>query len=348
MRVEQISNFPNFFWTEKSLQRNNITSKYEPIQPLLLLKLSFLAHSNIFMDIGANIGFYSLLMSENDAIKKIFSFEPSPETYLNLKANIQLNKLNKKIVPLEYAVSNEAKTCNFSMISSLSGANALEKSTIHAKDLCQETIQVRSLKLDEEFKYSHKKLVLKIDVEGGEEDVLKGARNLLTNNACLIQIENFAQNSQTITDIFNEYGYKKLLHIKDDFYYTNDTCFDDIDLFETLQDIVGEYIDILKDSSNYQKKNAQLINIDAILSDTIKLAYQADSEIFSNSTEYCLYIHVENKEIHFEPYSMRQTCSFSIPQQYKNQHLFITVIARDQSNPELTTQRTFMTKPILN
>ena len=57
-----------FFWSEKSESRNQLTARYEPIQALLLFEFAARAGATAFVDVGANVGFYSLVMSLLPAI----------------------------------------------------------------------------------------------------------------------------------------------------------------------------------------------------------------------------------------------------------------------------------------
>ncbi len=55
----------------------------------------------VFYDIGANVGFYSLLASELILPGKVFAFEPSPENVQYLRSHLEINKItNVKILAL--------------------------------------------------------------------------------------------------------------------------------------------------------------------------------------------------------------------------------------------------------
>ena len=54
----------------------------------------------IFLEIGAGQGVISLLLSEMDIVSKIFAVEIQEEIFEILKKNVEINKLNDKIIPI--------------------------------------------------------------------------------------------------------------------------------------------------------------------------------------------------------------------------------------------------------
>ena len=54
----------------------------------------------IFLEIGAGQGVISLLLSEMDIVSKIFAVEIQEEIFEILKKNVEINKLNEKIIPI--------------------------------------------------------------------------------------------------------------------------------------------------------------------------------------------------------------------------------------------------------
>lgn len=62
-----------------------------------------ISDNSIIIDIGANIGVYSLFASQSKNTT-IYAYEPMPENYNLLKENISLNKLKKNIFPFNLAI----------------------------------------------------------------------------------------------------------------------------------------------------------------------------------------------------------------------------------------------------
>ena len=78
---------------------------YEPLISIIFMKI--LNNEDIFIDIGSNIGYYSLLCSK--ICKKVHSFEPLTENFDILKKNIKINNI-KNIIPSKLAIS-DLETC---------------------------------------------------------------------------------------------------------------------------------------------------------------------------------------------------------------------------------------------
>jgi len=67
-----------------------------------------LKENEVFFDIGANIGAYSLIgAKQNDGTNKIYSFEPNFASYNKLCKNILLNKNENQICPINIALSKD-------------------------------------------------------------------------------------------------------------------------------------------------------------------------------------------------------------------------------------------------
>lgn len=58
----------------------------------------------VFLDIGANVGLYSLIAGKNPGIKAIYAFEPVPETFGYLVANVQRNA-TQRCTPCQVGIS---------------------------------------------------------------------------------------------------------------------------------------------------------------------------------------------------------------------------------------------------
>ncbi len=127
-----------------------------------------------FFDVGANIGVYSIAASET-AECRVVSFEAHPHTSALLAENIQSNRRNNVTV-VNAAISDKAGVLRFSNVPSSSINHVL-------KDNERDGIEVPAIRLDD-YAETHNlhPVGLKIDVEGHEVPVLKGARKILTNS----------------------------------------------------------------------------------------------------------------------------------------------------------------------
>lgn len=139
----------------------------------------FLKAGDTFIDIGSNIGFFSLYASQivgNSG--KIYAFEPTPTTYERLLENISLNSFSN-IEALNLALSNKVGEAIFNI--SNNGHDAWNSFAEINQIKLQDKIKVKVEKLDtfiENFKLGQIALI-KLDVEGWEKYVLEGANSLL-------------------------------------------------------------------------------------------------------------------------------------------------------------------------
>lgn len=132
-----------------------------------------IALGSVVFDIGANVGFYTLLASELVGPQgHVYAFEPVPRNLGYLNRHLQLNNVNNATV-IEAAVSDRTGTAFFDN-SVGSAAGRIDS---------RGGIAVNTVKLDELIgsgKLSHPSYI-KIDVEGAEFSVLSGAQSMLTN-----------------------------------------------------------------------------------------------------------------------------------------------------------------------
>ena len=148
-----------------------------------------LKEDDIFYDIGANLGFYTILAQEFITNGEIHSFEPNPKIFKILKKNCKLD-IFKNTYLNQIALSDKIGEIDFydREIARHSGGSSLIK---HGHFKKYKIIKVKTIKLDDYiFAYNHKSpTIIKIDVEGGEPFVLKGAINLIEKYNPIIIME---------------------------------------------------------------------------------------------------------------------------------------------------------------
>ena len=125
--------------------------------------------SGIFVDVGANIGKYTILVGNHLKNGKIIAIEPDPDNFVSLKRNVKLNKL-RNIVCINKAVYSENRTLKLYKAEGSVGHSVIVKPSNNYIEIQGETLDnilknigVQSIDL------------LKIDVEGAESEVLKGS-----------------------------------------------------------------------------------------------------------------------------------------------------------------------------
>ena len=181
---------------------------------------------NIFIDIGANFGVYSLRISKLFQMLRVVAFEPVLTTFNKLKMNIKINSLEKRIKTYNVGLSN---TNGRKKMVALKRRNYIQSGgfsfNIPKRKLTNEEITQyhRTIKGDKVLKFKKKKIVVKIDVEGYESKVLLGIKNLLNNNKILLQIEIFDDNFKKINRFLLEKRFKLInkFNKTSDYFYIN-------------------------------------------------------------------------------------------------------------------------------
>lgn len=127
--------------------------------------------SKVFLDIGAHVGTYSLYIAKRCA--GVHSFECSPKTFNYLCANIALADLDYKITPHRTALGDKVDTISYYLHSPDGGGNSCLPFT--GRDSKSVTVPVTTL---DSFQLDNIGLI-KIDVEGFEQNVLQGGLETL-------------------------------------------------------------------------------------------------------------------------------------------------------------------------
>jgi FkbM family methyltransferase len=130
--------------------------------------LHFLRPDDLFLDVGANIGSYTLLASGVCKAKTI-AFEPDPQTMALLRRNINLNDLHRHVLLEEATVGAEDGEVEFTI--------RLDTRNHVAKGNEGQTRRVPMRTLDSVAAFAPPTLI-KVDVEGYEAD-FRGARAVL-------------------------------------------------------------------------------------------------------------------------------------------------------------------------
>jgi FkbM family methyltransferase len=149
----------------------------EPLQTQSFIKI--IKPGDIIFDVGANVGYYTALGSKlTGAQGKVYSFEPSIRNISYLYRHVEINKLNNVTI-IPSACSDSPSILNF-IESSNTATGRLENSEISGTSGTKVTI-IPTVTLDA-IADKIKKLpnVLKIDVEGAEVAVLKGAEKIIS------------------------------------------------------------------------------------------------------------------------------------------------------------------------
>lgn len=190
----------------------NLEGRYEN-SPLLLVE-EFIekkitdARDKIALDIGANIGNHSIFFAKK--FKKVYSFEPNPVTYEVLKINSNYAVEYKNVIPVNFGLSDMEGSLPFYINpSNIGGSSIIEENNPQIKHSTQ--INVMTLDKFNELKDASVALI-KIDVEGHELRVLKGAKATILREMPAILFEQGAaeisDGSSPVIEYLDEIGYE--------------------------------------------------------------------------------------------------------------------------------------------
>ncbi|MDX3930170.1 MAG: FkbM family methyltransferase [Shinella sp.] len=207
-------------YLESSAQRLLITFSYEKGTLFAFKEVVHQLQATRIVDIGANIGVYSIYAGQEAAVTQIDAFEPAPAAYALLKKNIDVQEFRGKLTAHPLALSSADGEVQFEMFGDMAGNNhILENGVARGK-----VIPVRTAKLDEVLTYSGHTVCMKIDVEGHELAVFEGAADFLCRNQCFVQVECLDGEAFNAIDArMNSMGYKYLCSLVDDHFFVHDT-----------------------------------------------------------------------------------------------------------------------------
>lgn len=209
-----------FFCRKDTIDISTVRPGYEPLTTSLILNLVKKFKAGLFIDIGAYIGRYSILVADANKKIKVVSIEAEPLTYKNLVRNIKLNNLSKNVIPVNVVLGDSEKIVHFYC------DEKEDLSTLFPNKQQQrqfKRIQVRETTLDALLKslklpWSEVRL-LKIDVEGAEHLVLKGAAKTLKSSHPLIITEVWAERRfKKLRNFLSKFGYKIAVRIEQNNY----------------------------------------------------------------------------------------------------------------------------------
>ena len=183
---------------------------WEPETTNLFCNLA--SKNDLFIDIGANTGVYTLLACAVNQNSLIVSFEPVPRSFARLKRNVKINGWENRCILRNEAVSNENTRTSFHVPFTDNPVSAsLHKDGFRNSE--GELIEVEVMTIDSLFpngKHEDGRSVglVKIDVEGFEDKVFEGMSKVITSVKPDIVFECLADGSPEITEeILQCHGY---------------------------------------------------------------------------------------------------------------------------------------------
>ncbi|MCE9598362.1 MAG: FkbM family methyltransferase [Spirochaetia bacterium] len=173
--------------------------------------LHFLRPADLFLDVGANIGSYSVLAAGVLGCKTV-SLEPFTRSFASLERNIAVNRIGKLVSPRVVAASDRKGTLK--LATTLGAMNHV----VPSSDISSESVEVDADTLDN-IVGDQIPALIKIDVEGFEQSVIMGARRTLRDprqQALLIELgglsERFGVHATDLRGLIQSFGYSEVLY----------------------------------------------------------------------------------------------------------------------------------------
>tara|TARA_Y100000591_G_scaffold184190_1_gene159080 strand:+ start:243 stop:1016 length:774 start_codon:yes stop_codon:yes gene_type:complete len=156
--------------------RNSIIENKIFDEKVFLLMKSLIKQNSIVLDIGSNFGQMSILWSKCQTNVEVYSFEASKFIFEILKKNVELNDANVKV--FNSFVCNDVNDEIYIHGSSLKKNSTYGSNKIRITNRKKNTDKISSLKIDQ-LKFDKPISAMKIDVQGYDLDVLKGAKETI-------------------------------------------------------------------------------------------------------------------------------------------------------------------------
>lgn len=171
------------------------------------------AGGGVLYDVGANVGLYTLLAARHGA--RVIAYEPAPANLKSLRENLRLNDA-KGVTVRPMAVGKDRGHARFFTSGETGGSQINSLSGDVVKQFGSDRLEMRTdiTTLDHEVDTLPPPDVIKIDVEGAEGLVLRGAKRLLAQYKPRLSIEvhpgaieMFGDTTETILSLLDGAGY---------------------------------------------------------------------------------------------------------------------------------------------
>jgi len=189
---------------------------YEDAQLDYLLGAMTAARCDLFLDVGANFGLYSVLVAKVGAARRIVAIEPDPRSNAQHEANLLLNDLIGRVEILALAATDQSRAVPFvAGPATTTGQSRIAPSAGAAS--------VAGTRLDELIEVQGQTIFAKIDVEGHEREAVAGMAALFQGNRVFLQVESFDPSAVALTADLTRFGLVRVHGIGDDHYFANFT-----------------------------------------------------------------------------------------------------------------------------
>lgn len=214
MSIQSPPNSALKFDTTSDLERYRVDSLFEKEPETIAWIRSWRpSKSRVFYDVGANIGIFGLYAAQIHSDLEVFAFEPEVRNFVALSQNCLLNS-SLSVTPLHAALSDSAGLSSLAVIDQRIGNSNSQLS----RGALFDRTRSQSARLDSVLAFSADYLIhdlkfpppefVKVDVDGHEEEILRGMRTIFESEFLTSLLVEFNQVDQLDhwTRALKEYG----------------------------------------------------------------------------------------------------------------------------------------------
>jgi len=171
------------------------------------------------VDVGANIGVYTVLIGRLPQIRRVLSFEPLRRNFNQLSGNIFANGLDSKVDAYRVALSDHAAQRTIYVDPTSTGVSRLELADCgRDTTVFTQQEQIRTACFDDLVTLENRRIYLKIDIEGHALQTLTGMERLFKSNVVFMQIEIDEATEASVYKQLLSYGMMLTAKIGSDWY----------------------------------------------------------------------------------------------------------------------------------
>ncbi|MEX1014866.1 MAG: FkbM family methyltransferase [Candidatus Paceibacterota bacterium] len=176
-------------------------------------------NKKVFVDIGANIGFFTLLALNNKGFQKALAFEPTPDTFKRLQQNVATNNLEGRARLFNKAIGKERAQLKLQQNEFHTGGNTVIEESEDENLISVDVAPFPDLLDETDVKIANIGFI-KIDVEGFELNVLQGMKDILKelvlDTLIFVEIREKDNNKKEVQNLLKDNKFKLI-----DFYDSN-------------------------------------------------------------------------------------------------------------------------------
>lgn len=162
-----------------------VEGSYEPFLSKILLELA--ARSDVFWDIGANVGFHSIAAGKHNDSLLVFSFEPNQSVAGKLMRHAVMNGIQNRISLNEFGIGLSTRLVEL-YVPSQTGSGGGSLINLHPDEEAHEfRVEIRALS---DIPITPRPGLIKIDVEGSEWEVIRALEPIIdeTNPSIIVEL----------------------------------------------------------------------------------------------------------------------------------------------------------------